>query len=43
MLLKVTSPRLLANNAPTASLQATLSLDVDVACAWDDYDSGELQ
>ena len=42
-LLKVTSPRLLANNAPTASLQATLSPDVNVARAWDDYDSGELQ
>ena len=34
MLLKVTSPRLLANNAPTASLQATLSLDVNVARAY---------
>ena len=43
MLLKVTSRKLLANNAPTASLQATLSLDVNVARAWDDYDSGELQ
>ena len=43
MLLKVTSPRLLANNAPTAAPRATLSLDVNVARPGDDYDSGELQ
>ncbi len=43
MLLKVTSPRLLANNAPTASLQGTLSLDVNVARPGDDYDSGDVQ
>ena len=43
MLLKVTSARLLANDAPTASLQATLPLDVNVSRVWDDYDSGELQ
>ena len=39
----MTAPRLLASNVPTASPQATLSLDVNVARAWDDYDSGELQ
>ena len=43
MLLKVTSRRLLANNAPTAAPRATLSLDVNVARPGDDYDSGELQ
>ena len=39
----MTVPRLPASNVPTDRLQATLSLDVNVARAWDDYDSGELQ
>ena len=42
-LLKVTAPRLLASDVPTAAPRATLSLDVNVARAGDDYDSGDVQ
>ena len=42
-LLKVTAPRLLASDVQTAAPRATLSLDVNVARAGDDYDSGDVQ
>ena len=42
-LLKVAAPRLLASDVPTAAPKATLSLDVNVARAGDDYDSGDVQ
>ena len=42
-LLKVTAPRLLASDVPTAAPRATFSLDVNVARAGDDYDSGDVQ
>ena len=42
-LLKATAPRLLASDVPTAAPRATLSLDVNVARAGDDYDSGDVQ
>ncbi len=41
--LKVTAPRLLASDVPTAAPRSTLSLDVNVARAGDDYDSGDVQ
>ena len=39
----MTAPRLLASDVPTVAPRATLSLDVNVARAGDDYDSGDVQ